>query len=425
MATYKGHTHITKPGNVRLPNPWAATDNIDIPVSASTRVNPAEVERPKHQIYNKTVGKFLGKVNEGLDKMLGGDSTQTILAGNVNKSWRGLIILNRLGLNPLKYTDKYVFDYIDKGVNFVTKPGGLTKAISLVRSKKYSKTSSDLATSEEGNIWVPGESALQGTHRAQGRRILVGRDLNLLKNEESFKGAFTMFSENETDDFAVVADPSEGRPNSILIFNPLIEDVSGKAMFVELQNRPKELDYQPQSTWADIKSMGRNVPMYHYTGSETTLQFSTSWYMPGKPGDPDFDMFWVIKQCRTLESWSMANGYLQAPPYLYILWGESDLFSEHLWILHSATYKLMDFHDRVLVKSSEALGLQGNDMFNKSSEIFSLDAHYKALINQGLVPFSATQELIFKRVAGINLWYSDIAPQRKSLKTDYTKDAYQ
>lgn len=168
--------------------------------------------------------------------------------------------------------------------------------------------------------------------------------------------------------------------------------------------------------------MGRNVPMYHYTGSETTLQFTTSWYMPGKPGDPDFDLFWVINQCRILESWSMGNGYLQAPPYLYILWGESDLFSEHLWILHSATYKLHDFHDRLLIRD---MGKDGsidntNARYGNSVGMFTMKPQYQALINQGLVPFSATQELIFKRVSGINLWYSDIAPQRRSLKTDYT-----
>lgn len=351
-----------------------------------------------------------------------GVSTSSVLSGNINKSWRGLIVLNRLGLNPLKYTDKYVFDYIDKGVNQVLKPGGLQKKASIVKDKKYSKTSRDIYDYPGENIWVPGESTLQGTHRAEGRRILFGRQLNDLLSDPANKGAFTWFSQAEeiTNYDEVLPDPYEGQSNQILIFNPNIRDDAGNMMYIQLQNKPQELDYQPQSSWADIKSMGRNVPLYHYTGSETTLQFTTSWYMPGKPGDPGFDLYWVIKQCRILESWSMANGYIQAPPYLFISWGQSNLFSEHLWILQSATYKLKDFHDRLLIRDTQVTGKIDN-MINDLNHrgTYTIKPKYMALINQGLVPFSATQELIFKRVAGINLWYSDIAPQRSSLKTNY------
>lgn len=423
MATYKGHRH-----DVLSPTFTERDENGNLysinPVSPSTRVNPFEHgTRPKNEYSNRSIGRFMGKANQWIDKTLGGDLTQTILQGNANKTWRAMIVLNRMGLNPLKYTDKYVFDYIDKGVNFLVKPGGLQKKLSLVRGKKYKKVTRDTYDYTGENTWEPGESSLGGTHRADARRILVGRDLNLLKaDKQSFKGTFTMFSDYPSSSRdEVEQDKSEGMRNSILIFNPLIES-GGKAMYVELQNRPPELDYQPQSSWADIKSMGRNVPMYHYTGSETTLQFTTSWYMPGKPGDEDFDMFWVLNQCRTLESWSMANGYLMAPPYLYILWGEADIFSEHLWILQSATYKLKDFHDRVLLRDTESDGAIRNmvaDMNRRGS--YSLNPRYQALVNQGLVPFSATQELIFKRVAGINLWYNDIKPGRVSLKTDYSK----
>lgn len=408
MATYKGHIHNNLPNSKKnLPSPE--------PVTPSTRVNPREVERPKYQLYNRTVGKFLGKVNEKVDKVImGKDSTQTLLQGNLNKGWRGLIILNRLGINPLKYTDKYLFDYIDKGKNWALQnAGGLTKLASVFKKPN----NRDLPSSGGGGnqTWVSHEG-IQGEHVAASKKWGEKLSRRVLINEEG-TNFFTLFDDGYNAEGEVLYDPSGAQKNSILIFNPLIERGVGLPLYVELQNRPDEIDYQPQSSWADIKSMGRNVPMYHYTGSETTLQFTTSWYMPSEPGKPDFDLYWVINQCRLLESWTMANGYLMAPPYLYIRWGDSDLFSEHLWILQSATYKLRDFHDKLLLKKFQGDTHELNDNITGTDLAYSAKPSEVSLINQGLVPFSATQELIFKRVAGINLWYNDIAPQKHSLKT--------
>lgn len=65
--------------------------------------------------------------------------------------------------------------------------------------------------------------------------------------------------------------------------------------------------------------MGRNTPMYHYTGSEDIVQFNVSWYCddPDNPAE-------VLTKCRLLESWSKSNAYQAAPPILQIQWGNSD-----------------------------------------------------------------------------------------------------
>ena len=48
--------------------------------------------------------------------------------------------------------------------------------------------------------------------------------------------------------------------------------------YITLQNRPPELDFRGETTWATIKSMGRNTPMYHFTGAEDIIQFNVSCY---------------------------------------------------------------------------------------------------------------------------------------------------
>lgn len=368
-----------------------------------THQDPFLVTRPKHEIHNQTVGKVGGTLNRGVDSITNTDVFNTIATGHLGTTWRGLILLNRAGLDVTSYasigikkTKDIARQGIDKGLGWIKgkMPGPGNRTINFRRSGSTSF----------------------------GETSALSFNSELKSQDKGFKGAFTSFSRDEDfkpDDVL----PFESEDNKVIIFNPLISDPDngGNPMGVILQNRPSELDYQPQSNWADIKSFGRNVPMYHYMGSETTLQFTTSWYMPNKPGDKDFNLYWVINQCRTLESWSMANGYIAAPPYLYIQWGESDLFDNCLWILHSATYKLHDFHDRLLIRDTPEMG---DDWVQGTKMAYSKKPKEYALINQGLVPFSATQELIFKRVSGINLWYSDIRPPKKSLITDYQKQLF-
>ena len=67
-------------------------------------------------------------------------------------------------------------------------------------------------------------------------------------------------------------------------------------------------------------------------------------------------------------------------------------FQDHLYILISATYTLMDFND--CIRGGETKG-------------------YQSLKTRGLYPAAATQELVFKRVSDINLEYGDILSEDK------------
>lgn len=47
--------------------------------------------------------------------------------------------------------------------------------------------------------------------------------------------------------------------NEVRIYNM----TANPTQYITLQNRPPELDFRGETTWATIKSMGRNTPMYH------------------------------------------------------------------------------------------------------------------------------------------------------------------
>lgn len=178
--------------------------------------------------------------------------------------------------------------------------------------------------------------------------------------------------------------------NQIILYNL----TSKPYEYIVIQNRPNQLEFRGETSWAAIKSMGRNTPMYHFTGAEDIVQFNITWYCD----DPNH-LDEVVNKCRFLEAWTKANGYQASPPVIRIQWGNSNIFEDQLFILTSATYTLSNFNDYVRVngKNKEAGTVRG--------ELSAKDGK--------LLPGSATQELIFKRVSATNLSWEDILPQSK------------
>ena len=174
--------------------------------------------------------------------------------------------------------------------------------------------------------------------------------------------------------------------NEIIIFN--MNGTDKGYQYITLQNRPPQMEYQGETSWASIKSFGRNVPMYHFTGAEDKIQLQVSWYCndPQRPWE-------VVQKCRLLEAWSKADGYYAGPPILQIDWGGSGLFANALFILTSATYVLSNFRDGYLDRRSQERVPEWKD--------------------GKLYPMTATQELIFSRVSGTNLLHSSIYDPKK------------
>jgi hypothetical protein len=170
--------------------------------------------------------------------------------------------------------------------------------------------------------------------------------------------------------------------NSIIIYNLN----SSPYEYIEIQNRPDKVEYRGETSWASIKSMGRNTPMYHYTGAEDIIQINVSWYCDDKDNPKE-----VINKCRLLETWTKSDGYVKAPPVLRIQWGRADIFADQNFILTSATYTLSNFRD----------------LYKKDGE----------LIDGKLYPMVATQELIFKRVSATNLRWNDIISVQDRFRT--------
>lgn len=156
--------------------------------------------------------------------------------------------------------------------------------------------------------------------------------------------------------------------NQIVIYNM----GGSKIVGITLQTRPHELKVEPHSSWASVKSMGRNNPFMMYTGGEDTITLDISWYSNDKDRRDD-----VINKCRLLESWTRADGYSAPPPVLKIRWGSSDLFARDTFILESAQYTLNNFQDAVRKNNKEITNLK-------------------------LYPQYATQTLVFKRVSSYN-----------------------
>lgn len=166
--------------------------------------------------------------------------------------------------------------------------------------------------------------------------------------------------------------------------------------YLELQTYPEKVSFQGESTWAVINSMGRNTPMYHFTGAESIIQLNISWYCddPANPAD-------VIAKCKLLEAWSKGNGYISAPPILKLNWGDSELFKDELFILTAATYELSNWRGSV-------------KQYDRKTQELVLPKGY---VDTNLLPAMATQELIFRRVSATNLTHGDIISQELLNKT--------
>ena len=166
--------------------------------------------------------------------------------------------------------------------------------------------------------------------------------------------------------------------------------------YLELQTYPEKVSFQGESTWAVINSMGRNTPMYHFTGAESIIQLNISWYCddPANPAD-------VIAKCKLLEAWSKGNGYISAPPILKLNWGDSELFKDELFILTAATYELSNWRGTA-------------KQYDRKTKELVLPKGY---VDTNLLPAMATQELIFRRVSATNLTHGDIISQELLNKT--------
>lgn len=116
---------------------------------------------------------------------------------------------------------------------------------------------------------------------------------------------------------------------------------------IKIQFVPQTLDYLPDSNFVAIASMGRNNPFYHFAGSEDTLKLDLDWH------SYDVNREDVIANCKKLEALSKNDGYNAAPHKVKLIWN-SILFSDAVWQVVAAPYKLSMFHAGVNMLPGQA-----------------------------------------------------------------------
>lgn len=303
------------------------------------------------------INKAAGTIAEKYRNTVAGISSR-VTTGPVQKLWRARILTNRLvsGLEKVQETPIIQNPILEK---VGMKPGPSTKVTKAIRDSQIT-TAKLVDNGVEMTKQYP-----MGTRSSDIKHATVTPVINWLDNKDAWE-ALSINNESFI-------------PNKVIIYNTNVSPYQ----YIELQNRPTQVDFRGETTWAVIKSMGRNLPMYHYTSAEDIIQMNISWYC----NDPD-NPAEVLTKCRLLESWSKANGYGYAPPVLQIEWGKGDIFQGHYYILTSATYSLLNFQS--------------------GARVFNPDGPGQSYVEKGLFPSSATQELVFKRVSTYNPTWADM-----------------
>lgn len=286
----------------------------------------------------------------------------TLLNSELNKAWRAKILLDRVTrIGPKDNPDK-------------TNPN---KEL----SPKYLKSS-------EGQLFKPLQKGKLVSENEWWRQEAAKR-LEVDFNSDNDGTTKTRRNVLGGEDRASGKDPG----NQIIVYNWSTSPVQ----YIIFQTVPKEIEFQNESNWAIINSMGRNTPMYHFTGAESVIQMNISWYCNDKANPQE-----VVTKCRLLEAWTKANAYKASPPLLKIQWGRSELFNNQFFVLTSATFKLANWRAEAKIWDSK-------------SKKYVMPEGY---VDPGMYPSTATQELIFRRVSATNLSYEDIIPESWVDKTN-------
>lgn len=166
-------------------------------------------------------------------------------------------------------------------------------------------------------------------------------------------------------------------------YEPTRDDEKRYYRALKLPFVPRELTYIPESNFVGIASFGRNNPFYQFTGSEDTLTFEIDWFSELNNRTD------VIFNCRWLEALTKADGYLDIPHRVNLVWGKDNLlWDDAIWILVSAPYKLTQFNRGYRSKSGE-------------------------IISTSMLPQQAKQVVTFKRITPTNRQTQEIIGRGK------------
>lgn len=104
---------------------------------------------------------------------------------------------------------------------------------------------------------------------------------------------------------------------------------------IEIQFVIPELSWNRSASIQTINIVGRNNPLYQYTGGETSMSLQLDFYAQAE------DRKDVITKCRYIESLAANNGYKNPPQRIRLVYGK--LFRDEMWVIKSVKYKLSNF----------------------------------------------------------------------------------
>ena len=170
----------------------------------------------------------------------------------------------------------------------------------------------------------------------------------------------------------------------IWIYDEYSTRAAGGGPYLSFDFVPEELKFDVPSNLKSVGIVGLNYPHYHYMGSEETLTMTIDWY------DFPANRESVVVRCRKLEALAKANGDTSGPLPIYIDWGtayhwrsnESQLLTGHVYTIQSANYKLSQFSQRRQIYRDPEFRV-----------------NRPLIVNNGLYPLQASQELVLKREA--------------------------
>jgi len=217
----------------------------------------------------------------------------------------------------------------------------------------------------------------------KGHRVKTADDGNQFRDDNDSLIAITQ-KEGYTHETANTRVATKHVRDSISIididYQPLIHDAIKFYKTLTLPFVPRDLNYNADSNFVGIATMGRNNPHYHFTGSEDTLTFTIDWF------SDQLDRKDVIFNCRWLESLTKSSGYKERPHRVMLAWGKDNLmFQNEIWIVTAAPYILSDFVDS-----------------------YRTPGDRNTIVSVGMLPQQAKQNITLKRVTKTNRHTIDI-----------------
>jgi hypothetical protein len=104
---------------------------------------------------------------------------------------------------------------------------------------------------------------------------------------------------------------------------------------LEIQFVPNELSYKRDSKLSTIDVIGRENPLRHWSGGDTSLDLQLDFYTEAENRQD------VMKKVRWLQSLTYKNEQ-GIVPRVKLVWG--DMFLEEVWYIASLGIKLDNFH---------------------------------------------------------------------------------